>query len=107
MAADGGGVDVFRGSAEGTGVVGFLMTAEPGTRDVEIKVLIDYTADELDHGSDYSTTSSGSAACSCGGTGDCHRMRTTGRRSSLTRLADVATVQERTGEALTVEAICG
>ncbi len=42
------GVDVFRGSAVGAGVVGFLVTADPGKRDVEVKVLIDCTADEID-----------------------------------------------------------
>jgi inorganic pyrophosphatase len=48
VAADGDGVDVFRGSAVGAGVVGFLVTADPGKRDVEVKVLIDCTAEEID-----------------------------------------------------------
>lgn len=48
VAADGDGVDVFRGSAVGAGVVGFFVTADPGKRDVEVKVLIDCTADEID-----------------------------------------------------------
>jgi len=37
-AADGDGVDVVRGSA-GAGVAGFFVTADPGKRDVEVKVL--------------------------------------------------------------------
>lgn len=48
MAADGGGVDVFRGCAGGAGMVGFFVTAGPGKRDVEVKVLIDCTADEIE-----------------------------------------------------------
>ncbi|KDA41918.1 hypothetical protein [Frankia sp. BMG5.23] len=48
VAADGGGMDVFRGSAAGAGVVGFFVTADPGKRDVEVKVLIDCTADEVE-----------------------------------------------------------
>lgn len=44
--ADGEGVDVFRGSATGTGVVGAFLTADPVKRDVEIKVLIDCTPEE-------------------------------------------------------------
>ncbi|WP_202797637.1 inorganic pyrophosphatase [Candidatus Protofrankia datiscae] len=48
VAADGAGVDVFRGSAVGAGVVGFFVTANPGKRDVEVKVLIDCTADEIE-----------------------------------------------------------
>ncbi|WP_322780500.1 hypothetical protein [Frankia sp. Cas4] len=48
MAADGDGVDVFRGSAVGAGVVGFLVTADPGKCDVKVKVLIDCTAKEID-----------------------------------------------------------
>ncbi|KAH6883503.1 inorganic pyrophosphatase-related protein [Thelonectria olida] len=45
---DGEGVDVFRGSAEGAGVVGVFMTADPGKRDVEVKVLLDCTDEEID-----------------------------------------------------------
>lgn len=48
VAADGGGVDVFRGCAGGAGMVGFFVTAGPGKRDVEVKVLIDCTADEIE-----------------------------------------------------------
>ncbi len=48
VAADGDGVDVFRGSAAEDGVVGFFVTADPGTRDVEVKILIDCTAEEID-----------------------------------------------------------
>ncbi|WP_238429221.1 hypothetical protein [Frankia nepalensis] len=48
VAADGDGVDVFRGSAVGAGVVGFLVTTDPGKRDVEVKILIDCTADEIE-----------------------------------------------------------
>lgn len=48
VAADGGGVDVFRGSAVGAGVVGFFVTADRGKRDVEVKVLIDCTAGEIE-----------------------------------------------------------
>lgn len=45
---DGAGVDVFRGSAEGVGVVGVFLTADPGKRDVEVKVLLDCTGEEID-----------------------------------------------------------
>ncbi|MCK9900130.1 inorganic pyrophosphatase [Frankia sp. Cpl3] len=48
VAADGDGVDVFRGSAVGAGVVGFLVTVDPGKRDVEVKILIDCTAGEIE-----------------------------------------------------------
>ncbi|MEX5634245.1 inorganic pyrophosphatase [Parafrankia sp. FMc2] len=48
VAADGDGVDVFCGSAACTGVVGFFVTADLVKRDVEIKVLIDCTADEIE-----------------------------------------------------------
>ncbi len=48
VAADGDGVDVFCGSAVGAGVVGFFVTADLGKRDVEVKVLIDCTAEEID-----------------------------------------------------------
>ncbi|MFI0773139.1 inorganic pyrophosphatase [Streptomyces sp. NPDC021212] len=46
---DGEGVDVFRGSAEGAGVVGVFVTADPVKRDVEVKVLLDCTGDEIGH----------------------------------------------------------
>lgn len=45
---DGDGVDVFRGSASGTGVVGVFVTADPIKRDVEVKVLLDCTAAEIE-----------------------------------------------------------
>jgi len=48
VAADGDGVDVFRGSAVGAGVVGFFVTADPGKRDVEVEVLIDCAAEEIE-----------------------------------------------------------
>ncbi|KLL09824.1 MULTISPECIES: inorganic pyrophosphatase [Protofrankia] len=48
VAADGDGVDVFRGSAAGAGVVGVFVTADPGKRDVEVKILIDCIADEIE-----------------------------------------------------------
>ncbi|WP_261569435.1 hypothetical protein [Frankia gtarii] len=41
-------MDVFRGSAVGASVVGFFVTADPGKRDVEVKVLIDCTVDEIE-----------------------------------------------------------
>ncbi|GAB3466662.1 inorganic pyrophosphatase [Actinophytocola sediminis] len=45
---DGGGIDVFRGSATGTGVTGFFVTADRIKRDVEIKVLVDCTEREAE-----------------------------------------------------------
>ena len=45
---DGEGIDVFRGSANGSGVRGVLLTTDLGKRDVEIKVLIDCTEEEID-----------------------------------------------------------
>lgn len=45
---DGEGVDVFHGSAEGLGVVGVFVTADPEKRDVEVKVLTDCTTDEIE-----------------------------------------------------------
>jgi inorganic pyrophosphatase len=63
---DGDGVGVFRGSAVGAGVVGFFVTADPGTCDVEVKVLIDCTGGEIDRVRGCSTTSWVSGACSCG-----------------------------------------
>ncbi|SBW26022.1 hypothetical protein FDG2_4755 [Candidatus Protofrankia californiensis] len=41
-------MDVFRGSATGAGVAGVFVTADPGKRDVEVKILIDCTADEIE-----------------------------------------------------------
>jgi inorganic pyrophosphatase len=48
VAADGGGVDVFRGSAAGAGVVGLFVTADRGKRDVEVKILVDCTVGEIE-----------------------------------------------------------
>lgn len=45
---DGQGVDVFRGSAEGAGVVGVFLTADRVKGDVEVKVLLDCTGEEID-----------------------------------------------------------
>lgn len=45
---DGAEVDVFVGSARGAGVFGVLLTADPGKRDVEIKVLLDCTPAEVE-----------------------------------------------------------
>ena len=45
---DGEGVDVFRGSADGAGIVGVALTADLTKRDVEVKMLLDCTADEID-----------------------------------------------------------
>lgn len=45
---DGEGVDVFRGTADGAGVVGVALTADLTKRDVEVKILLDCTDDEID-----------------------------------------------------------
>lgn len=45
---DGDGVDVFRGSADGTGIVGVALTADLTKRDVEVKVLLDCSDEEID-----------------------------------------------------------
>jgi inorganic pyrophosphatase len=45
---DGEGVDVFVGTAVGAGVVGVLLTADVGKRDVEVKVLLDCTPAEAE-----------------------------------------------------------
>lgn len=45
---DGEGVDVFRGSASGSGIVGIVLTADLTKRDVEVKILLDCSADEID-----------------------------------------------------------
>ncbi|RVW01153.1 inorganic pyrophosphatase [Rhodococcus xishaensis] len=42
------GVDVFRGSADGTGIVAVALTADLTRRDVEVKVLLDCSDDEID-----------------------------------------------------------
>ncbi|MBP2477833.1 inorganic pyrophosphatase [Crossiella equi] len=44
---DGAALDVFRGSARGTGVRAVLLTADLGKRDVEVKVLLDCTDEEI------------------------------------------------------------
>ncbi|SHG06771.1 inorganic pyrophosphatase [Streptoalloteichus hindustanus] len=44
---DGAEVDVFVGSARGLGVVGVLLTTDLAKGDVETKVLLDCTADEI------------------------------------------------------------
>ncbi|WP_019201919.1 hypothetical protein [Tsukamurella sp. 1534] len=45
---DGQGIDVFIGTATGSGVVAVLLTADATKRDAEIKVLLDCTEDELE-----------------------------------------------------------
>ncbi|GAA3434175.1 inorganic pyrophosphatase [Kutzneria kofuensis] len=45
---DGHAIDVFRGSATGSGVVGVFVTADPVKRDAEVKVLIDCTPAEIE-----------------------------------------------------------
>ena len=44
---DGEGVDVFKGSADSTGVVGVVVTADLEKRDVEVKILLDCTDEEI------------------------------------------------------------
>ena len=44
---DGAGVDVFVGGATGLGVVGVFLTADLVKRDVEVKVLLDCTTEEI------------------------------------------------------------
>lgn len=46
-AADGDGVDVWLGSLEGAGVTGLVCTVDLEKRDVEIKILVDCTPDEM------------------------------------------------------------
>lgn len=46
-AADGSGVDVWRGSRSGAGVTGVLCTVDLEKKDVELKILLDCTADEI------------------------------------------------------------
>jgi len=45
---DGDGVDVFVGTAAGTGVAGVLLTADAVKRDVEVKILLDCTPAEAE-----------------------------------------------------------
>lgn len=47
-AADGGGIDVFVGSARDAGVVAAAITIDRNKRDAEIKVMIDCTEDEIE-----------------------------------------------------------
>lgn len=47
-AADGEGVDVFRGSNTGGGICAAALTVDAAKRDVEIKVLFECTATEVD-----------------------------------------------------------
>ncbi|HSJ56817.1 MAG TPA: inorganic pyrophosphatase [Anaerolineae bacterium] len=46
VAADGDGVDVWRGTRHGAGVTGVVCTVDLGKRDVELKILLECTADE-------------------------------------------------------------
>lgn len=45
---DAEGVDVFRGSAAGAGLVGVALTADLTKRDVEVKLLLDCSEDEIE-----------------------------------------------------------
>ncbi|MFE7812879.1 inorganic diphosphatase [Streptomyces sp. NPDC057433] len=45
---DGDGIDVFVGSAAGAGIVAVVVTADPVKRDVEIKLLVDCSAEEVE-----------------------------------------------------------
>lgn len=45
-AIDGGGIDLFRGTDTGAGVIGILCTVDMMKRDAELKLLIDCTHDE-------------------------------------------------------------
>jgi inorganic pyrophosphatase len=47
LAGDRGGIDVFRGSASGAGVVGAYMTVDRLKRDLEAKILVDCTQVEI------------------------------------------------------------
>lgn len=47
-AGDGQGIDVWRGSATGQGVVGVVTTADAFKRDAEVKILLDCTEDEIE-----------------------------------------------------------
>ena len=47
-ACDGAEVDVFVGTAHGRGVVGVLVTADREKSDVELKILLDCTAEETE-----------------------------------------------------------
>lgn len=47
FSADGDGIDLFRGSAVGTGVVAVAVIADIVKKDVEVKILLGCTADEI------------------------------------------------------------
>jgi inorganic pyrophosphatase len=47
VAGDGDGIDICRGSASGAGVVGAYLTIDRNKRDLEAKILIDCSADEI------------------------------------------------------------
>ena len=48
VSADGGGIDLFRGSAVGNGVVAAAVIADIVKKDVEVKILLECTAPEID-----------------------------------------------------------
>ncbi|MFE5875314.1 inorganic pyrophosphatase [Rhodococcus sp. NPDC056506] len=48
VSADGDGIDLFRGSAVGTGVIAVAVVADIVKKDVEVKILLECTADEID-----------------------------------------------------------
>ncbi|MDP0399054.1 inorganic pyrophosphatase [Tsukamurella strandjordii] len=48
VSGDGQGIDLFRGTAAGRGVVGAFVIVDPGKRDTEIKLLVDCSATEID-----------------------------------------------------------
>ena len=47
-AGDGDGIDVFRGTAAGAGVVGVTVSVDLGKRDAEVKVLLDCSPADVD-----------------------------------------------------------
>lgn len=47
VAGDGDGIDVFRGSASAAGVVRAYVTIDRGKRDLEAKILIDCSPDDV------------------------------------------------------------
>ena len=47
VSADGDGIDLFRGSAVGNGVVAVAVVADIVKKDVEVKILLECTADEI------------------------------------------------------------
>ena len=47
-AGDGDGIDVFRGTAAGAGVVGVTVSVDLGKRDAEVKVLLDCSPADID-----------------------------------------------------------